>query len=218
MAQALAQAMASLLFQSVDGLGQAKMTSKLFVPLLTALLLGNGFALVSAPFAAPPAQAQGEGKSVWQTFTPSGGRFSILMPEPPVPLGTSFSVAGQEMQLQQFVASQQNDQVVYMAGWMDLPEGGVKPSEVERSLNSVREGFRNRLGGQLLQEFPLTLSGHPGRHFKLLAQVDNRPYLVTQRIYLRGDRLYQVTTMVPKNLEGNLQGSTSGFLKSFKFQ
>lgn len=194
------------------------MISKRFVPLLTVLLLGNGLALASLPSAVPLAQAQTGGKSVWQTFAPTGGRFSILMPDTPVPLGTSFSVAGREMQLQQFVASQQNDQVVYMVGWMDLPEGGVKPSEVESSLNSVRDGFRNRLGGQLLQEFPLALSGHPGRHFKLSAQVDNRPYLVTQRVYLRGDRLYQITTMVPRPLEGNLQGSISGFLKSFKFQ
>lgn len=189
-----------------------------FAPLLVGtLLLGGGMAMVSAP-GLPIAQAQSStAKSVWRTFNPSGGRFSILMPDSPVPLGTAFSVGGQEMQLQQFVSSQQNDQVVYMAGWMDLPGGGVKPGELESSLDSVRDGFRSRLNGKLLQEFQLTLAGHPGRHFKMSAQVDNRPYLVTQRVYLRNDRLYQITTMVPSRLEGSLQGSISGFLKSFKF-
>lgn len=189
-----------------------------FAPLLIApLLLGGGMALVSEPVL-PMAQAQSSSaKSVWQTFNPSGGRFSILMPGTPVPLGTSFTVEGQEMQLQQFVSAQQNDQVVYMAGWLDLPEGGIQAGAMADSLDSVRDGFRQRLNGKLLQEFEMTLSGHPGRHFKLSAKVDNRDYLITQRVYLRGDRLYQITTMVPQNLESSLQGSITGFLKSFKF-
>lgn len=189
-----------------------------FAPLLIGtLLIGGGMAMVSAPVL-PIAQAQSSAaKSVWQTFNPSGGRFSILMPGSPVPLGTSFTVEGQEMQLQQFVSAQQNDQVVYMAGWMDLPKGGIRAGELEDSLDSVRDGFRKRLDGRLLQEFTMTLSGHPGRHFKMSARVDNRDYVITQRVYLRGDRLYQLTTMVPQGLEGSLQGSVSGFLKSFKF-
>ena len=189
-----------------------------FAPLLIGtLLLGGGMAMLSTPVL-PIAQAQSSGtKSVWKTFNPSGGRFSILMPGDPVPLGTSFNVGGQEMQLQQFVSAQQNDQVVYMAGWMDLPEGGIQAVELEGSLDSVRDGFRKRLNGKLLQEFEMTLSGHPGRHFKMSARVDNRDYLITQRVYLQGDRLYQITTMVPQRLEGSLQGSINGFLKSFKF-
>lgn len=190
------------------------MTSKLFAPFLTcALLLGSGITL-STPLEEAQAQTR---KSVWQTFQPSGGRFSILMPGEPVPLGTAFTVDGQEMQLQQFVSSQQNDQVIYMAGWMDLPAGGLPGGGLDRSLDSVRDGFRNRLGGRLLQEFPLTLAGSKGRHFKLQAQVDNRSYLVTQRVYLHRDRLYQITVMVPQELEGSLQGSIMGFLRSFKF-
>lgn len=205
-----------------------------FAPLLVGMLLlgGGGLAMVSAPVV-PQAQAQSSvtqasdtpsngtkssgTKSVWKTFNPSGGRFSILMPGAPVPLGTAFVVEGQEMQLQQFVSSQQNDQVVYMAGWMDLPEGGLPSGELQSSLDSVRDGFRKRLNGKLLKEFKMTLSGHPGRHFKMSAQIDNRAYLITQRVYLRGDRLYQITTMVPERLEGSLRGSISGFLKSFKF-
>ena len=193
------------------------MTSR-FTPLLIgSLLLAGSVALIVEP-TVPAAWAQSSAtKSVWKTFNPSGGRFSILMPGSPVPLGTSFTVEGREMKLQQFVSAQQNDQVVYMAGWMDLPEGGLPAERRASSLDSVRDGFRKRLNGKLLQEFEMTLSGHPGRHFKMSARVDNRDYLITQRVYLRGDRLYQITTMVPRRLEGSLTGSINGFLKSFKF-
>lgn len=190
------------------------MTFKHFAPVLACtLLLGS-----ASPVALPPQPILAQvGRSAWRTFQPSGGRFSILMPGDPVPLGTAFSVAGKELQLQQFVSSQQNDQVIYMAGWIDLPGKNIQGAAIERSLDTMRDGFRNNLNARLLHEFPLTLGGARGRHFKMQAQIDNRRYLVTQRLYVRGNRLFQITAMVPQTMESSLQGSVIGFLRSFKF-
>ncbi len=163
----------------------------------------------AAPSTSPP--------SIWKLFRPVGGGFSVLMPGEPVPMGASFQVQTVPLTLRQFVAAQQDDQVIYMAGWLDLPGDRLEGPTVASSLDSVREGFRSRLKGSVVQEFDLQLEGNPGRHFKLEALVGDRPYSITQRVYLKGNRLYQVTAMVPQTLESNLVQSVSGFLQSFRF-
>ncbi len=156
-------------------------------------------------------------QSVWQTFQPKEGGFSILMPGEPTPLGASFEVKGIPLNLRQFVSSQQNDTVVYMAGWLDLPSSELREVPVKASLDSVQEGFRARLNGEILHAFEVKLSGNPGRHYKMNAWIDNRSYSVTQRVYLKENRIYQLTAMVPRRIEFDLTRSVQGFLKSFQF-
>lgn len=139
------------------------------------------------------------------------------MPGEPTPLGASFEVKGIPLNLQQFVSSQQNDTVVYMAGWLDLPSSELREVPVQASLDSVQEGFRSRLNGEVLHAFDVKLSGNPGRHYKMNAWIDNRSYSVTQRVYLKENRIYQLTAMVPRRIEFDLTRSVQGFLKSFQF-
>lgn len=139
------------------------------------------------------------------------------MPGNPVPVGASFEVSGIPLRLKQYVTSQQNDAVIYMVGWTDLPPNRLSEVSAKASLDSVRDGVRERLKGQLVHEFNVQLAGSPGRHFKMRAVVDNLPYSVTQRVYLKGNRIYQLTAMVPQRIEFDLTQSISGFMTSFAF-
>ena len=134
---------------------------------------------------------------------------------------------------QYLTAVQRSYGALYMVGWSESRDDAVgrrrrkrrrsktqqKPidrQQVQQQLEAEREHLLTRFGGRLLAEEPVYLNAHPGQHYQLLSQIGSERYVITNRAYWVGDRLYQMTVAVPQHRFPGFVGMAEGFMRSFQ--
>lgn len=165
-------------------------------------------ALVLACFAG----AIGAGESNWKKFSPTAGRYSILMPgtpqeqtlELPTPVGNA----------EQNVAIVENAGTCFYVSYTDYPVSAAR-FELDELLENGKKGVIAHLGGNILREKTITVDGHEGHEMLLQGYVDGQKVFVRMQRFLIGKRLYILQTLGTTE-EVVTGASANKFLGSFK--
>src|SRR5262245_17563822 len=156
-----------------------------------------------------PLRASEEPKTEWKSFTSKDGRFSVQLPGTPrqktVPTMSDF---GKAVLIFHTVALKE---AMYTANFCDFPVA-VKDVPVDKFFDASREGALRNLQGKLESERKIKLNGHPGREQAIKLPEDGK--IFRARVYLVGQRMYQVVILAPKDVAFSKEADT--FFDSFK--
>jgi len=111
-----------------------------------------------------------------------------------------------------FVAEQ--GQKAWLVGYSDYPEALVEASDPATMLAGARDGAVSNVNGQLVSDAEITLNGYPGREFSASVTQNGQEIVLRQRVYMVGNRLYQVVVIAPKGEENSTE--VEDFFQSFR--
>ena len=148
-----------------------------------------------------------------QEFTSETGKFSVTVPTEPKEETESVDTRLGKIDIHMFTTEDGN--TAYMIGYSDYPEDIIKQNDPQKLLDGGRDGAVSNVNGKLDSELKIDLDGNPGRALVISAKAGNdQDATIKARIYLVGNRLYQVMMVAPK---GEVSSSEMDeFLKSFK--
>jgi hypothetical protein len=138
----------------------------------------------------------------WINFAPEGAGFSIMFPSQPVEninKKTAYT-------LHSFTTNA--NRATYVAAYSDYVEIKSKPGEF---LAANRDRFNKGMQATLISSRELTVGGHTGLEFVSESPAAN----IRSQLFLIGNRLYQVVTMVLRDTDQTEW--TDKFFASFKF-
>lgn len=153
--------------------------------------------LMAAAWQAPAQTAQ------WTKFSSPEGRFSVLMPGRPVREEQSKDTSVGKVVMHFFTTRTQTG--IFVVAYADYAI-----SEPKRELDANRDTFIKGMKATLVSESDIKLLEHPGREIK----AERDQLSIRSRIYLVGNRYYQMVTITPATLPGNLEADK--FLTSFE--
>ena len=155
-----------------------------------------------------PALQEEKKTSDWKEFASKEGRFKVLMPsEPTHRENETESDFGKGTLIMETV---EHSGGMFGANYCDYP-AEIKKHSPDRVLDSSRDGCVANLDGKLVSEKKIKLGEHPGRDIQV--EVDGK-HIFRARVYLVGQRLYQVVVFGPKELATSKDAEK--FLKSFE--
>jgi hypothetical protein len=168
-----------------------------------------GFLLCSVIFAAGCAGSPAEPKE----FKSASGGFSILVPATMEESTQDVVNADGTLVLHGFVGGSETKR--YIVGYVDYPDESVKTTGVEALLARSRADLIGTDGATVIAEKSISLDGNPGLEISFDSGVNTNPQLtIKTRIYLVGNRLYQIMVAVPKaDVETE---EINSYLQSFK--
>jgi hypothetical protein len=146
-------------------------------------------------------------------FTSKEGKFTVLFPGKPKETKRTLQSPFGPVELNSFSVSPLQPVSTYVVIFSDYPANFEKKSDAD-FLDSSRDGSVKNSGGKLLSEKKLTLDKYPGR--ELLLEAPNQGGLFRQRIFIVGNRLYQL--IVGGAEEVAKSKGADKFLDSFKLQ
>lgn len=147
----------------------------------------------------------------WREVVSDQGAFSVSMPgRPTLELQKEVTVLGQ-VDIPHYVVEQNG--LGYMAGYADFPTTARRTGSDSEVLDGASSGVVKGARGTLLSESRIRYGHHPGRELRIEATRDNRKYTVHLRVYLAGNRIYQLGVFVPEGAEAT---DATRFLGSFK--
>jgi hypothetical protein len=143
----------------------------------------------------------------WKEFSPPDGRFTATFPGTPK-LQTKQAM-GQTIQM--YILELSWGQFAYSVAYNDL---GVDAEAMGGK--AVLEGAARGLGGNIKSQKDLRLQGHPGKEVVVEMQQGGITMVLTNRIYVVKNRMYQVVVAGVKGKEP--PASFPRFLDSFKLK
>ena len=171
--------------------------------MLSKTIRNFSFAAAAAIVLASGIQAASIGTTGWTRVSPSGWRFSALMPVAPEYSTSPVNTVLGTITMHSYQALSGN--YLYQVSIGDYP---IVPSNPRATLDGVRDGVVKN--GRLLEEKEVSVNGYPGRTVKI--EKDN--WTIYDRFFLVKNRLYQVMFVMPKS---NLTpAAATVFLNSFQ--
>jgi len=140
------------------------------------------------------------------------GHFSIKMPGTPefsssqLTLAAKLSPKGNNVRINYFTISLDNDNVAYILAYEDFP-ADVDLSRPDDILAAARDGSAQ--GEKLVSDAPLSLGGVPGRAYTIAKA---NATLIVVHAFLAGQRLYQLIVVTSK---GYTAQNLDAFMNSF---
>lgn len=139
------------------------------------------------------------------------GGFSVQFPGQPK--YEANKLPGTNITQHQFLHESKDGTVAHLTMYhVDAGFAGLSKEEKQKRLIAARDGARQSLNGKLLDDKAIELAGHPGREFKVTVPEIKAEY--RSRIYIVGDRLYQIALVGPPEVTASK--GADAFLESFK--
>jgi hypothetical protein len=153
-------------------------------------------------------------KADWQTFSPEGGKFSILMPGKP--RDATHTKKTPEGNLTSHLYIYSDKHAAYAVSYLDRPASGDTRTP-DQILDSMRDAEVAKSGGKLLGTSAIKLpNGAPGREVEVSIKQGDGKHAMRDRIYLVNGRMYSVLAVVPSDqLDAP---DTVKYLDSFRVQ
>lgn len=153
------------------------------------------------------------GRTEWQELPIREGGFSVLMRTQPHYARQQLDTPAGKVPAHLY--SSPRGESYFAVGYSDYPLSQVVGSSADALFAQVRDTWVKRIDGKLVLSSPLKLDGkHPGIEFSAEGKVKGADAFLDARLYLVGQRLYQVIAMGRKSEVP--QGVVNRFLKSFK--
>jgi hypothetical protein len=148
----------------------------------------------------------------WREFTPKEGRFSIMMPsKPESEVQSEFTPVGI---VKLYIFAAEKDDSYYAVSYSDFPEYVIKYSDVGTVLDDARDGMVANVQGKPISSRRIKLQGYYGRDVKFQVTEEGQVGTAYARIYLVGNRLYQILVIGPQ--EQFPESEALRFLNSFQ--
>lgn len=144
------------------------------------------------------------------TVTSEDGGFKATFPVKAQATSMPVKTGGIEVTMN-MVAAEKNG-ASFVVSYVDYPKGTLAQKSTDQAFKDIIEGTVGNIQGTLRSAEPITLGGTPGR--EVLIDVPEQNVAVHERIFLVGDRLYQVMYGGPKGTESS--GDALTFMDSFK--
>jgi hypothetical protein len=151
------------------------------------------------------------GNAPWQEFTSAEGRLSVEFPGSPSTQTISAPTAIGAITAHCFTMEFSDGS--FAVAYSDFPSELVQRADVNKMLDGARDGAVANVKGRLVEQSKTSLRNAPGREF--LIQINDSAYCRT-RIYLAGNRLYQIQVL--GNKDQVRSGAADKFLGSFDFK
>jgi predicted Zn finger-like uncharacterized protein len=119
--------------------------------------------------------------SQWQEFVFGDGNGSVLMPGRPQPMpNPAPDAAG--VRTQKYGLTLQGGQLMYIAATIDVPEQALQVVPFDQFVAAERDQVIKAMKGRAASETPVTLNGHQGKEFQVVA--GNGAARMIERLYL----------------------------------
>ena len=162
-----------------------------------------------AETAAPPAVDKFTG---WLEYGSEPHRFTIMTPKSFEISRDKTQTAAGELELVTYLA--ELGTAAYGVVCNDFPQGFIAGKDSNTVLKGGGKGFINQFNGTVTGEQLLSLDGHSGLEIALTGVTQGVDIFAKCRIYLVGNRLYQISVIAEKGKE-DLE-AIDKFLGSFK--
>lgn len=184
-------------------------SAKTFLPLLLSGVVLGGYPVIQ------PGQAQSSmqaAQAQWQSFSPTEGGFSVLMPGQPTQKKQTLNTPAGDINTYFYTSTQDGGKINYTVSYVELPKGVEKMSPPVL-LEAMASGLIGDNRVKVVSEQAIKLGDYPGRAFKIEAP---DKALIMHRAYLVKQRIYQIAVQVPQAQEKTLAGDVERFFNSFK--
>jgi hypothetical protein len=163
------------------------------------------------PGETPKADPKEEPKPV--PFTSKEGKFTVTLPGQPASKTSKVVTSAGEVEAYLFLVDRKTH--AYLVSYNDYKAGTVDP-DPEKVLSQVVEATAKNLKGQVNRDEKITLGAkkYPGRD--VLIALPGKKGLYRGRVYLVGNRLYQVVVIGPEELVKN--SAVDAYFGSFKLE
>jgi hypothetical protein len=125
---------------------------------------------------------------------------------------TSMPVKTGELEVTMKMVAAEKNGASFVVSYVDYPAGSLGQKSPDQAFQDIVDGTVGNVEGTLRSAEPITLGGTQGR--EVLIDVPKQNVVVHERIFLVGDRLYQVMYGGPKGTESAKEAMA--FLDSFK--
>lgn len=150
------------------------------------------------------------GCSRQDTFVSQDGGFKATFPVKAQ--ATSMPVKTGELEVKMNMVAAEKDGASFVVSYVDYPAGSLGQKPPDQAFQDIIDGTVGNVQGTLRSADPISLGGTAGR--EVLIDVPEQNVAVHERIFLVGDRLYQVMYGGPKGTES--AKDATAFLDSFK--
>jgi hypothetical protein len=144
----------------------------------------------------------------WKRVAPDGAGFAVYMPDEPKEEKQQIRSGGGTLELTKHVVSLDDDGA-YVVMYSDLPAG--RTAEADRLFQAARDRVVQSLRGELLGDSRVQLGDLAGREIQVQAA---RGILIRQRMFVSGNRLYQVIAAGPRMFTNS--PDVGNYLRSFR--
>ena len=147
-----------------------------------------------------------------EVFTSKEGKFTITFPKKPTKQTQKVKTSLGELEVHLYIVDQKDRG--FITGTTDYPKGSIKDENREKMMDGARDGNVKSMKGKLLSEKKVTLGKkkHQGR--ELLIEMPAIKGVYRSRLFLVGDRLYQIVALWPEEFVKSKE--TTAYMDSFK--
>jgi hypothetical protein len=159
----------------------------------------------------PAGLVSGRDTDDWVSFSPKGGKFTVKMPAKPKDTSQEIDSAVGKLKVNMYMYEEGNAGV-YMVAYTDYPEDSVTEENVKDVLAGAESGGIKGVKGKLIKSKAIKLGKYPGR--EVTYTVPAIKGTAKSRIFVAGDRLYQVVALGNEEFMGSEE--IDFFFGSFK--
>lgn len=182
-------------------------------------LIGSSSGVVSQPNANAQATRTDTAAAVqtvtpWIKFSSPEGRFSVLLPHEPKFESVAATDSGG---ITNYRYSDLESGYGFICEYFDVESTGA---DVQHFLDVTRDGIISGANATKLGEEKISLGTNPGRELQLLLKVNESTEITCRtRIYLVGKRLYSITYLHVKSMDGTAAADLGKkFFSSFELK
>lgn len=180
---------------------QSRVLNLLFVTLLVVTVSLPALAQAKKAAESPKPPTAAPGWSEWETMTPEGEEFTVLMPKSPTAEAGKFPYHKMELNTRFYLSSISSGPLLAIASFSGIKSNPAAYSDFER-FNSYVDAFKDFFAtkvkpGTLIKLSPIgnkPLHGHPGRQFK----VTFGDLSGTMQAYVTRKRFYAIVSLNTK--------------------
>jgi hypothetical protein len=145
----------------------------------------------------------------FQSFTSDKGSFSVKFPGTPTTTAQKNTVGGFQIDTNLFLVTLNSGSVTYLVSYSDYPTEITSNQTPDQALNNARDGQVASVQGKILSDKSLTKDNIFGKEI----EISSTSNYIRTRIYISGQRLYQLVVVYPEATKS--LGDIQTFLDSF---
>jgi hypothetical protein len=165
----------------------------------------------------PTTSQSAQVKSVWQRFSSQEGKFTVLFPGTPRFSQQKMTSDNGELQVNLFTVNRPQEEAKYTVAYIDYPAQYIQllrsRNLVEQAIEQGKSTALQRVRGTVVSEEKKTLGDNVGMEVNYTT-ADGK--FAKQRVFLVGNRFYQITAETTQKRQRFLTRSMQGFCDSFK--
>lgn len=138
----------------------------------------------------------------WEKLTDEKGNFTVKVPGKPKKQTQTVDTELGKVEAIYYLVELKEGKGAFAVAFNDYPKDFVAKADAEAVLDGAREGNIKPHNGKVTSETKIKLDGFPGREYTFSGKLggDGEPITGNVRLYLVGDRLYQLMVLASEKI------------------